>query len=163
MKALKVGDAALPFSLPNLEGEPVGFDPVAPELKVLVFYKNSCPTCQLAMPYFNRLAGQQDIATPQMYAISQDTPEEARAFAEEFGITMTHLVDDKPHQVSRDYRLFNVPTLLLIDQDGTIELISPAFVRDHIEQTVQRLALAKQVPVPAIFTSDDDVPQLKPG
>ena len=161
MSQLKVGDAALPFSLPNVEGDYVTFDPGAPGLKVLVFYKNSCPACQLALPYINRMALRQDIAASQMYAISQDTRDEARAFADEFGISMPHVVDEKPHQVSRDYRLFNVPTLLVIDHDGSIVLLSPAFVREHIEQTVQRLADDRQVP--ALFTPDDDVPLLKPG
>jgi peroxiredoxin len=163
VKQLNVGDSALPFRLPNLEGECVSFDPVAPGLKVLVFYKNSCPTCQLAMPYINRMALRQDITPSQMYAISQDPPDEARAFADEFGITMPHLIDDRPHQVSRDYSLFNVPTLFLIDHNGTILLISPAFVRAHIEETAQRLADDRKVSAPCIFTSDDDVPQLKPG
>jgi peroxiredoxin len=163
MSLLKLGAAAEPFAAPDLDGQPVMFDPAGAGPKVLVFYKVTCPTCQLGMPYFDRLYRSFAGADIPFYAVVQDPPEAALAFADEYGITMPQLIDAKPYPASNAYKLTNVPTLFVVDGQARIELVSPAFVKSDIEKAAELLARSEGVAVPAIFTPEDDAPALRPG
>ena len=153
------GDLAVTFELPDTSGRLVRFDPLAPGYKLLVFYKNTCPTCQFALPVYDRLAQ----SAPGVFcaAISQDTPEEARTFAKDFGMTMQHLVDAKPYAVSRLYGILNVPSLFLVDPAGQVELFSPAFVKSHLLDATS--LLSPKADPDTLYAPFGELPQLKPG
>jgi len=153
------GNLAPAFELPDLEGRRVRFEPTSPGYKLLVFYKNSCPTCQYALPIYDRLAR----SAPEAFcaAISQDTPEEARAFAGEFGLSISQLVDLRPHEVSRLYGLLNVPTLLVVDPAGRLAIFSPAFVKSHL---LEATTLVSPGTDPAVLYAPlGGLPDLRPG
>jgi peroxiredoxin len=149
------------FELSDLEGRTVRFVPDAPAKKVLVFYKNTCPTCQLALPFFDRLYTRVRAAGTWIHAISQDTPEEARAFAQTYQVGMPQLVDPAPYLVSRLYQIMNVPTLMTVSEGGTIVLVSPAFVKAHLLEAARWLSPGWDANL--LFSPDEDVPELKPG
>src|SRR6266566_4946480 len=72
---------------------------------LLAFFKVSCPVCQYAFPFLERIyrgRTRQDIA---MYAISQDDAESTREFDGEFGITLPTLLDTEEGRVSGQQRL----------------------------------------------------------
>src|SRR5208337_5555609 len=92
---------------------------------LVVFFKISCPVCQYALPFFERLHrayGSQKVA---MLGISQDDKRDTAAFLKEYGITFPSLLDDPAgYLVSNAYGLTNVPSWFLIGQDGKIEISS---------------------------------------
>ncbi len=163
MTQLAPGSAAPAFTLPDLEGRDVAFDPIAPGHKVLVFYNSSCHTCQICMPLFDRLFTRFGDDPIGVYAIAQESPERARAFARDRGVTMPHLVDDRPYPVSRAYKLMNVPTLYVIDAAGQVVVVSPAFVREHVEQAADLMASDRTGLPPTLFDDSEEIPLIKPG
>src|SRR5260370_32935120 len=93
---LAAGAQAPDFRLRDLSGllrtrfEISGGKPV-----LLAFFKVSCPTCQYAFPFLERIyrgRTRQDIA---MYAISQDDAQASRKFHGAFGITFPTVRDTK--------------------------------------------------------------------
>lgn len=159
MTMLGAGRRAPAFELPDVRGRTIRFCPDAAGLKVLVFYKNTCPTCQFAMPYFDRLYARTVSRGTWFHAVSQDSPDEALEFARAYRLEMPQLIDAAPHPVSRLYGLMNVPTFLLIDALGKVELTTPAFVKVELLQAAQRLAPQSE----PLFSPDEKVPELKPG
>src|SRR5690349_7242222 len=88
---LSSGDLAPGFRLQRLEGGEVSLSDLLPSGPILlVFYKVSCPVCQMTMPYLQRIHAAS--ALP-IYAISQNDAEDAREFNQEFGITIPTLLD----------------------------------------------------------------------
>ena len=85
---------------------------------MLAFFKVSCPVCQYAFPFLERLHkayGKKGVA---LVGVSQNDPKETAAFIKEFGVTFPVLLD--PHEsypVSNAYGLTNVPTRVL-DRPG---------------------------------------------
>src|SRR3954469_10682310 len=122
MPALPSGVTAPDFALPTLQG---GKFSLATALKegqvVLAFFKISCPVCQMAFPYFERLHQAFHGKNVRIVGISQDSAADTAAFAKQFGITFPIALDDtKKFPASNAYGLTNVPTLFLVLPDGTI-------------------------------------------
>lgn len=163
MTMLKVGEPAQRFEAPAVDGHSVVFDPNGTGTKVLVFYKVTCPTCQVGMPYFDRLYRALAESDIPFYAIVQDPPQAAAAFADEYGIAMPQLIDIKPFPVSNAYKLMNVPTMFIVGAHGRIELLSSAFVKADIEKAAEILARSVGVSTPTIFVPGDNAPAMKPG
>jgi len=154
------GSLAPAFQLPDPLGRNVVFQPDAPGMKVLIFYKNTCPTCQWAMPLFDRLHTRVKSGA-NIVAISQDSPREALAFAREYGVHMPQLVDESPYPVSRLFGILNVPTLLLVDHTGHTVLVSPAFIKADVLDVQRRLD--PNANSEELFAPEENVPELRPG
>ncbi len=156
------GDAP-DFELPSLDGglqSLHGLRAAGPVL--LAFFKVSCPTCQLTLPFLDRLqrgrgnAPQGD--APQVVAISQDDATATQNFNRRFGISLPALLDASTarYPVSNAYRITNVPSLFLIESDGRISRSVAGFDKAEMEA----LALRFQV---RLFTPSDRVPVFQPG
>jgi peroxiredoxin len=164
MPALKEGTAAPAFVLPGLAGEEFSLaqylqrGPVA-----LAFFKVSCPTCQFALPYLERLfRGLGGKAT--IVAISQDPPGATALFTTTFDLTLPVLLDPpESYPVSNMYDITHVPTIFLILPSGRIELTSVGWARADIEELNQRLAYALGVTPAVIFEPGEDVPEFRSG
>jgi peroxiredoxin len=163
MTQLKAGIPAAPITLPDLGGKLVTLDLRSPGPKVLIFYKESCPTCRFGLPLYDRLHGAFAATGFPMYGVIQNTPAEARAFARAYGIRMPQLVDDSPYEASRAYHVLSVPTMVVIDGEGRVAFVSPAFVKEDVRRVAALLAEAAGSPVPELFAEDEDVPALRPG
>jgi len=163
MSQLKVGIPAEAITLPDLEGNLIEFDPGRPGPKVIVFYKVNCPTCQFGLPLYDRLYRAFEGFSFPLFGVIQDNVEGARAFAKEHRLRMPQLVDDAPYAASRAYHIVNVPTMVVIDGEGLMAMVSPAFVREDIRRAATILAEAAGRPVPQLFKDEEDVPALRPG
>jgi hypothetical protein len=119
---------------------------------LLVFFKISCPTCQFTMPFLKRLAD-----SMQLVPVSQDDATGTAQFQQRFGPAETALLDSGPvYPVSNLYQIRNVPTLYLIEPDGTISMAVSGFSKTHLETLGQRFGA-----VP--FQPGEQVPSLRPG
>jgi peroxiredoxin len=129
-------------------------------LVVVAFFKVSCPVCQLAFPYLERL--HQSYPSVPIWGISQDDSDATDAFARMFGVTFPMLLDIGLSSTV-DFGLTNVPTVFVISQNQTITQTTVGFSKADLEKLNSTLAdKSKQNEVP-LFTAADEVPALKPG
>ncbi|MDP9266741.1 MAG: TlpA family protein disulfide reductase [Acidobacteriota bacterium] len=179
MPALEPGTKAPPVKLPTVSGgtfdlgEALKRGPVA-----LAFFKSSCPVCQLAFPYLERLyrsnlhaANPGDAANPgsalQLIGVSQDEKRDTESFMKELGITFPMVLEEtSKYAVSNAYGLTNVPTIFVIAPDGgfgTIETSSVGWYKQDIEALNQKMAQAAGKPPQPVFKPGEDVPEFKAG
>src|SRR4051812_15154113 len=87
-----LGTRAPGFRLAKLDGGEVALaDLIAEGPVLLVFFKISCPVCQMAMPYLDRLYR----AGLPIYGVSQNSPEDTLEFNRHFGVTFPTLLDSE--------------------------------------------------------------------
>jgi len=130
---------------------------------LLAFFKESCPTCQFAFPFLERIhKAIPDGSRVQMWGVSQSDAGDTRAFAREQGCTFPLLLDEDGYPVSNLYGLTTVPTLFLVDPDGTIQLSSVGFSRKDIEAVAAEFSRRSGNPI-TVFRPSDIVPDYKPG
>jgi peroxiredoxin len=164
MPTLAPGKAAPEVSLPDMHGKHFSLrearhrGPV-----VLAFFKVTCPVCQYAMPFVERLYQAHKGKAP-IVAISQHPKKETQAFVREYGIALPVLLDDpERYHASNAYGLTNVPTIFLISPDGEIEIASVGWSKKDLEAMNRRLSKAASVAVPALFHRGEDVANYKAG
>src|SRR6266536_3453764 len=88
---LNAGTPAPGFRLTRLEGGEATLTEVTADARVLlVFFKISCPICQMAMPFLERLHASGGLA---ICGISQNDAESTREFNEYFKVTFPTLLD----------------------------------------------------------------------
>jgi peroxiredoxin len=165
MTALATGTKAPDFTLNSLDGKQFSLaDALSRGPVVLAFFKVSCPTCQYAFPFFERLYqayGRNGVA---LVGISQNDAKETAAFAKQFGVTFPILLDDtNSYPVSNAYGLTNVPTLFWIAPDGEIELTSVGWVKADFEQVNRKMADAGKTAPAAMFQPGEDVREVRAG
>jgi len=122
---------------------------------LLALFKVSCPVCQLALPFLERMSANNAL---QIVAISQDDVNSTTAFHERFGITLPTLLDEarEGYPVSNAFGISSVPTLFLVETDGTISHSFAGFSKRDFEE------IGKRINVPP-FRPDEYVPEFKAG
>ena len=165
MQALKAGTAAPEVVLPLVEGgqfllrDALGRGPV-----VLAFFKVSCPVCQFAFPYIERIHRAQRDSGVTIVGVSQDDAKTTRAFLREYGITFPTALDDtRRYPVSNAYGLTNVPTFFYVAPSGSIELTSVGWSRQDMEELNRLVAGVARKPPAPVFRPGENVPDFKPG
>ena len=165
MPALSVGVKAPAFELKTLDGKQFSLaDALSRGPVVLAFFKVSCPTCQYAFPFLERLhkAYRQNGVT--LVGVSQNEAKETSAFNKEFGVSFPVLLDETgKYPVSNAYGLTNVPTVFWIAQDGQIELSSVGWVKADFEQLNRKMAAAGKAVPAAVFQPGEDVRDFRAG
>src|ERR1700684_1672319 len=164
METLTPGKTAPPISLKTLTG---GTATLADALKkgpvVAAFFKVSCPTCQFAAPFLERLHETYGGDKFTLWGISQDDAADTRDFRREFEIAFPTLIDKKGYPVSNQYGITNVPTVFLIAPNGKIQESSVGFSKKNLEKIAAAAAKATNAPPTAFFKPGEVIPDLKPG
>jgi peroxiredoxin len=165
MTALAIGKKAPNFSLRALDGRNFSLqEELARGPVVLAFFKVSCPTCQYAFPFFERLYKAYSHSGVTMVGISQNDAKETAAFIKEFIVTIPVLLDEVgKYPVSNAYGLTNVPTVFWIAQDGEIEISSVGWVKADFEQINRKLAEAGKAAPALMFRPGEDVRDFRAG
>ena len=165
MAALTTGNKAPDFELATLDGKKFSLSEAQTRGPVaLAFFKVSCPVCQYAFPYLERLhrAYRQNGYT--LVGVSQNDAKETAAFNKEFGITFPVLLDDtRKYPVSNAYGLTNVPTVFWVAQDGEVEISSVGWLKADFEDINRRMAEAGKIPVTPVFNPGENVPDFRAG
>lgn len=130
---------------------------------VAAFFKSSCPVCQFTFPFLERLFQRYGGDGLTFLGISQDDMRATKEFCKEYGITFPTLLDENGYPVSNAYGLTNVPTIFLIEPDGTVEVSSMGFDKKDLETIAKRLAERKKMAPAALFRPDEVIPAYKPG
>jgi peroxiredoxin len=156
-KTLVAAGAPAPaFQLSGLDGSAQTLsDILARGPALLVFYKISCPVCQLTAPYLQRLAASSAI---QVIGISQDEAGGTRGFNQRLGVTYPTLLDQASEgfPASNMYGISSVPSLFLVERDGTVARSFNGFSKRDIEEIGARAGVAP-------FSPEDHVPEWKAG
>lgn len=165
MAALSTGAKAPDFTLNTLEGKRFSLNEALSSGPVLLaFFKVSCPTCQYALPFYERLYKAYSHRGVALVGVSQNDSKETAAFAKQFGITFPLLLDEiGKYPVSNAYGLTNVPTLFWIAQDGEIEVSSVGWLKADFDQLNRKMAELDNAPLAAIFTAGDSVLDYRAG
>jgi peroxiredoxin len=165
MPALSAGKHAPEVSLPLLGG---GKFDLASALQrgpvLLAFFKISCPVCQMAFPYLERVYKLFPKSKLQIVGVSQNDAKSTAAFAKEYGVTFPIALEDTDKfAVSNQYGLTNVPTLFLVTGEGKIEISSVGWAKDEVQAVADAAARHDGAKPMAVFTPGEDVPAFKPG
>jgi peroxiredoxin len=165
MSALTAGTRAPEFILPTIDGNSISLREALTKGPVLlVFFKVSCPACQYAFPFFERLYRANQGANVSVLGVSQDNAGDTRLFLKEFGVTFPVALDDpSTFAVSSAYGLTNVPTLFYIDPSGEIEVSSVSWAKADVEAIHQRLAAYRQQTPASLWRNSEDVREFRPG
>src|SRR5437868_822444 len=165
MHALDVGRKAPDLQLKSLEGKPFSLRETLDRGPiVLVFFKVSCPTCQYALPFYERLFRSYKNQRVTLVGVSQNNADETAAFAKEFGISFPLLLDDAiTYPVSNAYGLTNVPTVFWIGTDGSIEMNSVGWSKPVFEDLNRRMAEAAAIAAAPMFQPGEEVRDYRAG
>ena len=165
MTALNSGTTAPDFNLPTLDGKQFSLRDALLRGPVLAaFFKISCPTCQYAFPFLQRIYAAHGNKNITIVGISQNEKKDTAAFVKEYGVTFPVLIDDtRTYPVSNAYGLTNVPTLFWIAPDGEIEVSSVGWVRKDMEELNHRAADASSAVTKPLFHGDEQVADFRAG
>ncbi|MFY9560483.1 MAG: TlpA disulfide reductase family protein [Terriglobales bacterium] len=165
MAALSAGTKAPDISLTAVDGKAFSLQNALKRGPVVAaFFKVSCPVCQYALPYLERLHKSYGDQKITIVGISQDDKRSTNAFLKEYGITFPTLLDDpNGYTVSNAYGLTNVPTWFLIGQDGEIEITSVGWVKQEMDDLNRKLAEFQKAPLPPLFKPGEDVRDFRAG
>ncbi len=165
MAAIGAGVRAPEIDLPSLDGSKFSLHEALKRGPVVAaFFKVSCPVCQMAFPYVERLFkayGKSGKLT--LVGVSQDNAADTKAFNREFGLTLPTLLDGKGYPVSNAYGLTNVPTVFLISTDGEIERSIVSWSKADMEDLNRKLAEISGLKPAELFHRGERVAEFKPG
>lgn len=126
----------------------------------LVFYKTTCPTCQMAAPAFDVF----ERAYPgRLVGVGQDPAGELTAFAADLGVGFPSVSDTKPYQASNAYDIEHVPTLFVVDGRGSVADVVESWDRAGINRASATLAGLLGVSAATVSDPDDGLPEFRPG
>ncbi len=153
----------LDFELISLEGkkfslsEELGKSPV-----LLIFIKHDCPTCHFILPFVERLYKRYGLNKAAFLIIAQDEEPDIRGFVKENEVSIPVMPDQRPYKVSRQFDLAVVPTVILLNRDGSEIQKFVGFQKAELEKLNFILAGLDRSP-DSLFGRDDEVPEFKPG
>lgn len=126
----------------------------------VVFFKVTCPTCQLAAP---KLEALQAAYGGHVGAVGQDPADKLRAFGGEYHFTLPTTSDAPPYDLSNAYAIETVPTTFVIDGQGRVADVVEAWDRDGLNRASKTLAELLDVEPVTISEPSDGLPDFKPG
>jgi peroxiredoxin len=164
MTHIVAGMVAPAFSLKDLSGKEHSLSSLLSKGPVVAaFFKTSCPVCQFTFPFIDRLYKRYGGDGVTFLGISQDDAQATKSFASQYGVTLPMALDAKGYAASNAYGLTSVPTVFLIDADGTVKVVCLGFEKKGLEEIAALLAERRQVAATTLFRPDERVPAHKPG
>jgi len=165
MTTLTAGAQAPPFTLSATDGQNFSLqDALSRGPVLLAFFKVSCPVCQYAFPFYERLFQAYKNQGVTLVGVSQNTKKDTDSFNHRFGVTFPVVLDDiKTYPVSNAYGLTNVPTLFWIARDGTIEISSIGWNKKDFETVSQRMAEAGKMVTAVLLGPEEKISDFRFG
>ena len=166
MTHVDAGRTAPGFSLKGPDGTTYSLEALRQKGPVVAaFFKISCPVCQFTFPFLQRLYQRYGGDNVTLLGISQDDAKATAGFARQYGVTFPMALDEKEkgYPASNAYGLTSVPTIFLIDTDGTVRVASMGFVKDDLERIAAELAERRKIAPAILFAPTESVPASRPG
>lgn len=166
MTALEPGNLAPSFSLPGDDGKTHAF-PTANAGKgtLIFFFKTECPTCQLTMPFVERLFQRLRGGPIGFVAVGQNDEAELDPFRKRFGLSFPVAMESAPWQASNAYGITNVPSFFLVDAAGKVVKNLVGHSKPGLEELLQAASKLAGVatPTPLFTDADAGVRAFQPG
>ena len=128
--------------------------------RILVFFKVTCSTTQLATPAIERLA---QAYPDRVVGIGQDPPEALEGFGRAYGLTLLQIPDLDPYPASDAYGIESAPTAVAVDAAGDVVAVAESWDRDAWNDLSDAFADAMGVARVVVSEPDDGLPAFKPG
>ncbi|WP_428386719.1 TlpA family protein disulfide reductase [Mucisphaera sp.] len=122
-----LGRQAPPFTLPNMDGEPLRLNQLKGEIVVLDFWATWCPPCVAAMPELQKL--HERYADQGVRIIGVNLGEDratAQRFIDQKNLTFDFVLDER-RRTSRPYRISGIPQTVFIDREGIVQAVHVGF------------------------------------
>jgi len=165
MSALATGKLAPDFTLSTMDGKQFSLkEALAKGPVVAAFFKVSCPVCQFALPYIERVYKAYGKHNVTIVGVSQNSQKDTDSFIQQFGLSFPVLLDDtSSYPVSNAYGLTNVPSIFWIAQDGEIEISSVGWLRKEIEEINRKAAESTHQSPQLVIQPSESVPDFRAG
>lgn len=165
MPALTQGTKAPAIELPLIDGGRFSLHAALEKSPVvLAFFKISCPVCQYAFPYYERLARSLASTGVTVVGVSQDDEDATRRFVKSYGVRFPIALEDtRKFAVSDAYGLTNVPTLFEVAQDGTIAVSCVGWEKAVVEEIHLRHNSKGAPAPPPLFPKTETIADFKAG
>jgi len=137
----QIGFAAPDFTLDTLDGQAIALSDLRGQVVLINLWASWCPPCRAEMPALDAVYRKYREAGFVVLAVNttfQDSEADARAFAQNLGLTFPILLD-RDGATSRRYQMQALPTTFFVGRDGTIRDIviggpmSEALIASKIE------------------------------
>jgi len=116
----RIRDLAPDFVLKDLNGERVRLADHRKKVVLLLFSTTWCPHCRQMPPYLNELRREYRDRELEIFNINIQEPSgKVRSYAAKEGIAYTILLD-QTGETAMAYEVRGVPSIVLVDRDGTI-------------------------------------------
>lgn len=156
---ISAGNIAPEFELESIGGERYA---LGDRLTLGIFFKTSCPTCQYAWPFYERLYQAYKGAGLDVWGISQHDLERTRQFAANYRASFPHLIDEG-FKVSLRYNPEFVPTGFLISEKREVLDMFVSWSRADLERVSRAIATRLHVLPEEIISANEEVIPFKPG
>jgi peroxiredoxin len=148
------------MTIPVGSGAPAVIGVTSDRPYALVFYKVTCPTCQMAAPALERF----ERGYPGgVIGIGQDPVATLDRFSDNHGLTFPCLPDEAPYEASNAYGVEHVPTLFVIDGEGHVADVVESWDRDGYNRASRTLADLLGAEAVVISETSDGLPEFRPG
>ncbi len=158
MPLLGPGSPFPPLDLRDSRGDALTLAPPGRET-LYVFFKTTCPTCELLWPYLDRLRRRVGDKI-EIVGVSQDGRQETDQFSRDLATDIRTVYDPPPWRASEEMGLENVPTMFLVGEDGRIRETILGFQKAKLEELASGGSANGGHP---LFRPDENVPQVRPG
>ncbi|MBI5641535.1 MAG: TlpA family protein disulfide reductase [Nitrospirae bacterium] len=108
------------FSLKDLNGKSVSLSSFKGKVVLLNFWATWCPSCKAEMPSLNSLYNEMKPRGLEIVAVSTDKSlNDVKGYLSKKGLDFLVLMDES-RSVTKQYKVFSLPTTFLIDKNGII-------------------------------------------
>ncbi|MBW2599572.1 MAG: redoxin domain-containing protein [Deltaproteobacteria bacterium] len=115
-----IEELAPDFVLKDLDGKEVRLTDYRGKVVLLAFSTTWCPHCRKMPPYLNELHGEYGDSGLVIFNIDiQEPVKKVRSFAARYDIKYRVLLDERA-ETAMAYNVRGVPSLILVDKEGTI-------------------------------------------
>lgn len=105
---------------------------------VLEFWASWCMVCRMTIPVLNTWHDRYAARGLSVLGVTTDPAAHATAASVEFGISYP-VLSDPDGTTSRAYRAMSIPTLFVIDRDGTVQEVVVGYQSDRFAEVEARL------------------------
>jgi peroxiredoxin len=110
-----------------------------------------------------KLEGFEEAYAGRVLGIGQDPASDLETFSREYGMSFPSLPDLEPFDVSNAYGIEHVPTVVVVDAEGTVADVVEAWDRAGLNRASASMARLVGVAPAPISDPSDGLPAFRPG
>ncbi len=135
------GKQAPEFTLEDLSGQQISLTDLKGKVVLLNFWATWCGPCRVEMP---TLQSRHELYPENLSVLGIDFDEpkdNVMAFAEEFGLTFTILLDPGG-EIQNEYRIRGYPTSVFLDENGIVQIVHIGIMsEDQLDDYLQEMGV----------------------